>query len=61
MELLFPVLQFDTYLQGPSNSVNVLGATDRTHDLPPPGIFDSDKLAVAFGISQQTIRVARFD
>jgi hypothetical protein len=45
----FPVLEFDSYLRGPAGSVTVLGSTDGTNDLPPPGIFDSDRLAVAAG------------
>jgi hypothetical protein len=45
----FPVLEFDSYLRGPAGGVTVLGATDGTNDLPPPGIFDSDRLAVAAG------------
>jgi hypothetical protein len=45
----FPALAFDSYMRGPGNSVTVVGSTDGTNDLPPPGIFDSNRLAIAAG------------
>jgi hypothetical protein len=45
----FPALAFDTYLRGPGNAVTVVGATDGTNDLPPPGVFNNDRVAVAAG------------
>jgi hypothetical protein len=45
----FPTWQFDSYLRGPNEWMVVLGSTDGTNDLPPPGIFDSDRIAIAAG------------
>jgi hypothetical protein len=45
----FPVLEFDSYLRGPADGVTVLGSTDGVNDLPPPGVFDADRIAVAAG------------
>jgi MYXO-CTERM domain-containing protein len=45
----FPALQFDSYLRGPADGMTVLGSTDGVNDLPPPGIFDGDRIAVAAG------------
>ena len=49
LEPTFPAIRFDSYLRGPADGVTVLGSTDGTNDLPPPGIFDADRLAVAAG------------
>jgi hypothetical protein len=49
LEPTFPAVVFDSYLRGPADGVTVLGSTDGTNDLPPPGIFDNNRLAVAAG------------
>jgi hypothetical protein len=45
----FPALAFDSYLRGPADGMTVLGSTDGVNDLPPPGIFDNDRIAIAAG------------
>jgi hypothetical protein len=44
----FPALQFDSYFDDNGN-FQILGSTDGTNDLPPPGVFDNAHLAVAGG------------
>ena len=44
----FPALAFDSYFDDNGN-FTVLGSTDGTNDLPPPGIFSTTDIAVAGG------------
>jgi hypothetical protein len=46
----YPALAFDSFLRGPrDHGMTVVGSTDGTNDLPPPGVFDADRLAIAAG------------